>query len=103
MSIISEAFALRRACRADYDLYLDAAYLNAHEACAGQLVNARGRALNVDPRSLFLGSADRAFLYATPELMDWWDEHRRINYRMFEEAWVGNDSGLRDRLLDRRA
>lgn len=101
MSIVSDAFALRRRCREDFELYIEAAHFNAHEACGGQLVNARGRALAVDSRSLFLGSADRAFLYATAELMAWWDEHRRINYRMFEEAWVGNDSGMRDQLLDR--
>lgn len=92
MSIVSDAFALRRRCREDFELYLEAQFFAAHEACNGVLLNRKGRARDIDPRSLFMGSADRAFCYASEELLAWWDEHRRINYRRFEESWVNTEA-----------
>jgi hypothetical protein len=89
VSIVGDAFALRRACREEFELYREAQFGAAHEACSGQLVNRLGLHRNVSAFSLFMGSADRANLYATLELLDWWADHRRLNYRQFEEAWVG--------------
>lgn len=88
MSIVSDAYVLRRQCRAEFEDYLEAQHQAAHEACNGQLLNRRGRAKGIDTRSLFLGSADRAYFYASPELVEWWAARRRLNYRMFEEQWV---------------
>lgn len=91
MSIVGEAYALRRRCRDEFELYLETMFVMAHEECAGVLVNRKGKAAGVDPRSLFLGSADRANLYASPELLAFWERRRRLNYRMFEEQWTGRD------------
>jgi hypothetical protein len=88
--IVADAFALRRACREEFEDWRIAQYQRAAEDCRGSLINRLGRERGIDARSLFLGSADRANLYASDELLEWWRTHPRMNYRMWEEQWVRN-------------
>lgn len=88
--IVAQAFALRRQCREEFELYLEAQFEMASEACRGRLLTDEAYRAGIDARSLFLGSADRANLHASEELAEWWRAHRRLNYRQFEEQWVRN-------------
>ena len=88
MSVISEAFATWRECRAEYDDTLYSQYERAEEACRGAMLNARGRERGVDPLSLFMGNARRAHAYASAELVEHWQDHPRITYAMFERDWL---------------
>lgn len=82
------ALADWREARAAYTLYLHDAYEKAAEACRDALVNARGRALGIDPLSLFMGNRARAYAYASEELVEWWDTHPRMPFVEFERNWI---------------
>jgi hypothetical protein len=88
VSLIVNAFDEWRECRAEYDAVLYAQYERAAEACNDALVNARGRARGVDPISLFMGPAVRAYAYASEELIEFWRSHPRVTYAMFEAQWA---------------
>ncbi|MDR6691501.1 hypothetical protein J2X55_002424 [Microbacterium sp. 1154] len=88
MSVISEAFAVWRECREASDEVLHSAYTRAEVATNGALLNERGRRAQVDAVSLFMGPAVRAYAYASPELVEHWEEHPRVTYAEFERQWV---------------
>lgn len=87
MSIVSDAFAAWRECRAEYDETLYAQYVAAEEATRGAMLNARGRAKGIDPFSLFMGNETRALAYASEELVEHWESYPRITYAKFERQW----------------
>lgn len=82
--LFMHAAAMRASIRQAYDLALDARYELALDACAGVLLNARGRAAGIDSRSLFEGRHARAEAYASEELVEWWGKHGRVDFRTFE-------------------
>jgi hypothetical protein len=88
VSILSEAFADWRECRAEYELVLLSAYERAAAATNDRLVNARGRAKGIDPVSLFKGNRVRAEAYASEELLEHWARHPRVTFAAFEKQWV---------------
>lgn len=88
MSVVSDAFDVWRECRAAFDDVLYAAYLRAERETNGALLNERGRRAGVDAASLFMGTAVRAYAYASPELVDHWEKHPRTTYAAFERQWV---------------
>ncbi|WP_348665909.1 hypothetical protein [uncultured Microbacterium sp.] len=56
--------------------------------CRGALLNAEGRARNIDALSLFMGNTARAHRYASEELREWWETHPRVTFAMFERQWA---------------
>lgn len=72
----------------EYRLYLEGQWIAAEQATRGNMVNKKGRAKGVDPRSLWTaGDAARA-RYASEELRAYWDAHPIVTRREFgsEEA-----------------
>ena len=69
--------------RADYDAYLETAYLQADAELNGVLVNRDGLARGISARSLFSGSDSRALAYASEELRAWFQYNGRYSW----EAW----------------
>ncbi|MHC9046734.1 hypothetical protein ACYX8G_19280 [Microbacterium saperdae] len=90
MSLISDAFAEWRECRAEYDETLYTQYAAAEEATRGAMLNARGRAKGIDPFSLFKGPEVRALAYASEELVEHWAAHPRVTFAKFEKQWQSN-------------
>lgn len=90
MSLISDAFAEWRECRAEYDETLYTRYAAAEEATRGAMLNARGRAKGIDPFSLFMGPEVRALAYASEELVEHWAQHPRVTFAKFEKQWQRN-------------
>lgn len=86
--IIREAFDLWRDCREEFDAYREAAYARAVDATNGALLNDRGRRAGVDGESLFMGSLVRALAYASPELVEHWQEFPRVTFDEFERQWM---------------
>jgi hypothetical protein len=85
MSLIFEtALDEWRRVRADYSRFLESQHDAAETACAGVLLNARGRAAGVRAESLFLGPSSRAALYASEELHDFWATTPRMTFQTFE-------------------
>jgi hypothetical protein len=76
-----------RECRAAYELHLESQTLAAENSCNGNLLNRRGRAAGIDPRSLFLGPQRRAEAYPTEELLEFWRTHPRVTFAQFERQW----------------
>jgi hypothetical protein len=87
MSLIAEAFADWRICRAEYDQVLYSQYQRAEDATNGRLVNAEGRARGIDPLSLFMGTNARAMRWASEELIEHWRSHPRTTFASFERQW----------------
>ena len=89
---MSALFALAagqwRAMRADFEVVREAAYRTASEDCNGVLLNARGKAAGVDAYSLFMGTAARAYAYASRELVDHWSTHPRPTLAAFERQML---------------
>lgn len=76
-----------RVIRTEFEIYREHAYIRAENATRGALLNARGRAKQIDPWSLFIGSDVRALAYASEELRDHWAEYPRITFADFERQW----------------
>lgn len=96
------AMADWREARAAYELHLMDAYEKAAEACRDALVNARGRARQVDPVSLFMGNRARAYAYASEELREWWETHPRVTFATFEAQWLAaRDAEIEDDIVAR--
>lgn len=77
-----------RECREAFDEVLYSAYTRAEVATNGALLNDRGREAKVDAVSLFMGPAVRAYAYASPELVEHWEEYPRVTYAEYERQWV---------------
>lgn len=78
--------------RRDYERHIEQAYNQALEGTGGVLVNKLGRSLHIDGLSLFTGSKERAYKYASEELIEWWNRHSRITLATFEQQWLhGNE------------
>lgn len=76
-------------CREDYEYHVHAQYLQAEADCRGAMLNARGRARDVDPVSLFSGPANRAHAYASDELKGWFRDHGRLTYAAYRHHTLG--------------
>jgi hypothetical protein len=66
------------ASREEHHLAVHAAYLDAERETRGHMLNAKGRAAGVDPRTLWTGTERRAYAYASEELRNYWDHHGRL-------------------------
>jgi hypothetical protein len=80
------AFAHLAQVRADFHDHVDAQYDAAEHDTRGNLLNARGRHHDIDPRSLFYGPAARVTAYASDELLDWVAAHGRTTFAEYERA-----------------
>jgi hypothetical protein len=56
---------------------IEASWQAAERATNGNMLNAKGRARGIDDRSLFTGSEDRAYRYASDELKAHWEHNPR--------------------------
>ena len=56
---------------------IETAWQAAERDTRGNLLNAKGRARGIDDRSLFAGSEDRAYRYASDELKAHWERNPR--------------------------
>jgi hypothetical protein len=79
-------------CREEYDGFVTTNYLVAESDCRGVLVNRAGRAVGVDPASLFCGPSSRVRKYASEELRSWFGRHGRITYGEWKYEWFGRES-----------
>lgn len=75
--------------RAVFVEHAEASYWAAEDATKGYLRNAAGDRAGVDPRSLFTGPEARARKYASPELLDYWQEHGRMTLEDFTAGMLG--------------
>jgi hypothetical protein len=80
------------ASKAEHHLAVHAAYIAAESETRGHMLNARGRAAGVDPRTLWTGSERRAHAYASEELRAYWDRHGRLT----AADWRKQSRGARD-------
>lgn len=87
MSLIRDGFDAWRECRAEYEELRWAAYITAEHDTRGALLNAKGRAKDIDPVTLFMGPETRARAYASEELLEHWATHPRITYQQYEKQW----------------
>jgi hypothetical protein len=83
-TIFAAAASQWRTVRAEYELQREGAYERAETACNGRLLNGRGRRAGIDPYSLFIGPAVRAYAYASEELVDHWARYPRLTFAEFE-------------------
>lgn len=68
----------RRNERLDFEVEIEAKYLQAEHTTRGDLLSRAGKAAGVDPRTLFYGPEARARKYASEELNAWFDRHGRL-------------------------
>lgn len=78
--------------RTDWETMKEVWFLSAEDECAGHLLNQRGRAAGIDPRSLWTGSDAHALTYASPELEGWFARHGRITWTAFRGQAFGRRS-----------
>lgn len=93
-AIYDFAASLWAAMRSDFEAELDRRFTAADNACNGYLLNKEGKAAGIDARSLFTGPVDRAYKYASRELIDHWTAHGRITMTHFEKEWVDTRGGV---------
>jgi hypothetical protein len=81
------ALAEWRECRAAFEDRLEAEYALAERETGGALLNDRGRDAGVNAISLFMGNRVRAYAYASPELVEYWERRPRVTFAQFEASW----------------
>lgn len=79
------------AMRAAYMEHAEQQYLAAEQETRGYLVNRKGQAEGIDPKSLFSGDRKRAMRYASEELLRFWASNPRLGYADFK-AQVGTST-----------
>lgn len=94
------ALAEWRECRAAYEDLRYAMHDAAEEATKGVMLSELGRRRDVDTLDLFLGPAYRARAYASAELIEWWETHKRITFAAFEAQWPYPDDELDNLVAD---
>lgn len=87
-ALFAQAVAAHHEARSAWLDLLEVEYLRAEKATRGHLLNARGRELGIDPRTLFYGSAVRAAAYASEELIEHWSTFPRLPWGEFEAAFA---------------
>lgn len=75
----------------DWETFLDVAYTQADQHCNGHLLNKLGKAEGVSAYSLFKGSAERAFKYASDELHQFWLDNGRVVKAQFERDYMDSN------------
>lgn len=87
----------RRASRnEEYALYLEHAWTKAEADTKGYMLNKRGRAAGIDPRSLWTANERTRAAYASVELRQHWDQHPIISASEFRSE-AGQHRGARAR------
>jgi hypothetical protein len=76
----------RAAARAEYQEYLEWAWVEAEAATNGYMLNKRGIAAGIDPRSLFSGVERRVNAYASEELLAFFEGFGRFTLEYFITA-----------------
>lgn len=79
-----------REMRQEFELVLEAAYAKAEQGAHGKMLNALGRSERVDPWSLMMGPWRRVEKYASPELIEWFQQHPRPSVSDFETSWMND-------------
>lgn len=80
--------------RREYEHALEARYAEAEAATNGYMVNRLGRAKGITGNDLHTGPADRAYRYASRELLDHWAERPRLSLSLFEADWLSSRGGF---------
>lgn len=80
--------------RADFDRALESRYAEAEAATNGYMVNRLGRSAGVTGYDLHTGPADRAYRYASRELLDHWNTRPRLSLALFEADWLTSRGGF---------
>lgn len=76
----------RRNDAIDFEIEIEAKYLQAEHATRGDLLNKAGKAAHIDPRTLFYGPEARARKYASEELSEWLGRHGRLTKAQFQRG-----------------
>lgn len=75
--------ATRDEVKAEWQLYLENAYLDAEEATRGTMVTEAGRLRGLTPRQLMTADPRIVQANASPELLDYFETHPRLGYDTF--------------------
>lgn len=70
----------------DFEIEIEAMYLQAEHVTRGDMLNKAGKAAHIDPRTLFYGTSARARKYASEELSDWFAKHGRLTRTEFQRG-----------------
>jgi hypothetical protein len=88
----------RRTAQQEYSDEVYRQWLHAETATNGVMLNKRGLRAGINERSLFTGPESRVRAYASPELIDWFEEHPRPT----RASWFGSARSRRAHLAGRR-
>lgn len=95
MSVIFQTAAiLWRDMSEDWHTQIEADYERAARVIGGAMLTAEARRLGITEHSLFRGPAARAYRFASPELIEWWESHPRRTRDTFESEWLATRGGF---------
>lgn len=63
---------------AEWRDYHHAEFVAAEDYCRGNMLSAAGKRAGTDPARLWCGAEDKAYMYASEELREWWLAHPRL-------------------------
>lgn len=76
--------------RSDFQEYVENQYALAQRDLGPYLVRRGSPALSA---TLFTGSRTYAHAHASPELIEWWEQHGRMTLEEFERQWLDAHEG----------
>lgn len=76
----------RRSKQEEYRLWLETEWTAAEESTRGNMLNKRGRAKGIDPRSLWTANDRTRNAYASEELRAYWNAHPVLSAAEFGQA-----------------
>ena len=86
----------RAQLREQWDEYVERSYWEAEATANGFLLNEEGRRAGVSARSLFKGSEQRAYKYASDELKWYWQDNPRLTFDAYTDAGARGQIGKTD-------
>lgn len=95
MSVIFQTAALLwRDMSEDYRDAIEADFIRASRVIGGAMLTTEARRMGITEHSLFRGPAARAYRFASPELIEWWENHPRRDRATFENEWLATRGGF---------
>lgn len=88
--IFALAADLHREMMTQYRAAIEAQISQADHDCHGYLASKLGKAEGLTGEELFTGSEKRAYMYASPELVQWWAVHGRLTQAAFEAQFLAS-------------
>lgn len=89
--LIQAALDQQKLLRAEHHLIVESDYAAAELATNGAMLNERGQRAGINPFHLFTHNHTYFLAYASPELVEWREQHPHLPFKDYERAMLDQE------------